>query len=308
MQKSNQSTDTVIEEKDHLIQLKSILGAQHRDKLYYCIADLAENGICQSRFGATEPRPDRQQVTQYVASWFKHAGLSAEECQGWLTDYAVNVLGAISSSGSSQIRHSTKSNVKFIYKAEVPYECGCENNPFKAHCEKACVIYADMAERVTERERQKREEEEERRKRQAEIEIAKAQQKAEEQKRKEELKKQTAAKRTKARKAAEKCWLETCGAACKIALEHRQKGLTMRQTAQGLNDAGFRTSTDRSWTDQSINLALKRYQEITGVERQKSLFTARELKKLESQKNKKKVFPERSNGHKHRLHKESTMI
>lgn len=289
MPNSTQATDTDIKEKDYLARLKSLLGVEHRDKLYCCIADLSEIGICQSRFDTADRRPDRQLVTQYLANWFKHAGLSEEECRDWLTDYAVTVLSAISSSSLSRIHHSTKSNIKYIYRNENAFDCGCENNPFKARCIQACPIYGDMAEKAAERKRQQQKEEEERWKRRAEFERSQAQKKAEEEKRKEDAKIRAQANRAAANKCAEERWFEACGEACEIAQGHRRKGWTMRQTAQALNDAGFRTSLGRLWSDQTINHALKRYQKITGAVPQDTLFSDTELKKLESQKTPKKT-------------------
>ncbi len=276
MKNSTQSADTAIDKK-HLDQLKLLLGPEHQDRLYYCIADLAKNGICNSRFGTADPLPDRQQVTQFLASWFKHAGLSTDECRGWLIDYAVNVLSALSSSSPSRIRHSTKSNIKYIDRAGVAFECGCENNPFKARCEQTCAIYRDMAEKAAERKHRRLKEEKELSKQQAELEKAKTRKNA-------EMKKQAAAKRLKAGITLEKRWLETFGEVCNIAAKHRQKGLTMLQTAKKLNDAGFRTSKNCLWTNQTITIALKRYQKITGAKRQESLFIDKELKKMKSQK------------------------
>ena len=268
-----------MEENDHIVPLKSILGEQNQNKLYCCILDLVENGLCQSRFDAGEQQPNRQEVTQFLASWSKHSGLSAEECRTWLTSYALEMLSVISSSGPSQIRHSTKSNVNYIYRAEVPYECGCENNLFKARCEKNCALYGEMTEK---QERRKQEEEEKWKKFQAEAERAALQQKAEKEKRKEEKEKRKEEKKLRAianRKSAEKHWLETIGSVCKIALEHRQKGLTLQQTAHKLNDAGFRTSKGCLWTNQSTAIALKRYRTIIEDEPQKSLFSDKDLSK-----------------------------
>jgi hypothetical protein len=278
------TTDTDIKGKDRVARLNSLLGEGHRDKLYCCIADLSENGICQSRFDAADRRPHRQLATQYLASWFKHAGLSAEKTRDWLIDYAVTVLSAISSSSPSRIRHSTKSNIKYIYGSQSAFDCGCENNPLKARCSPTCPIYGDMAKKAAERKRLLQEEEEERRKQQAELERARAQKNAEEQKRKEEAKIRALANRAAANKRAEERWLEVCTEACEIALEHRRKGFTMRQTAQALNDAEFRTSSGRWWTDQTINHALKRYLKITDAVSQDTLFSETDLKKLESRK------------------------
>jgi hypothetical protein len=42
------------------------------------------------------------------------------------------------------VRHSTKSNLRYIYRSAVPFLCHGANNPFRAHCRPDCPVYADM--------------------------------------------------------------------------------------------------------------------------------------------------------------------
>ena len=42
------------------------------------------------------------------------------------------------------MRHSTKSNLRYIYRSAVPFLCHGANNPFRAHCCPECPVYADM--------------------------------------------------------------------------------------------------------------------------------------------------------------------
>jgi len=57
-------------------------------------------------------------------------------------DYSAEVLIKISSSSKSAIRHSTKSNVNFAYKADRPFRCEKETNSFKADCMPMCPNYS----------------------------------------------------------------------------------------------------------------------------------------------------------------------
>lgn len=127
-----------------LAKLKELLHDRGGDVIFPCIRDLVENGVSPSRFSVGERAPNRQDVTQYLAAWCRHAGLAEDECRDWLSDYCVVMLSSISRSSSSKIRHSTKSNIKYIYKDGISFSCGLENNPFKADCGRECPAYADM--------------------------------------------------------------------------------------------------------------------------------------------------------------------
>lgn len=121
------------------------------DFFYPCIRDIVDNGLDLTRFTSTEPPPSRQDITQYLAAWFKHAGRTDEECRGWLIEYCVNTLSVISKTSVSGIRHSTKSNIKYIYRSNVPFVCELESNPFKAQCSKSCPVYSEMKNRDAEK-------------------------------------------------------------------------------------------------------------------------------------------------------------
>lgn len=125
-------------------RLLILLGDSAGVSIYPCIVDLVANGIQQSRFSPSDHVPNRQDVTQYLAAWCRDAHLSQDACRTWLSDYAVSMLAALSSSSASRIRHSTKSNVKYIYQSGHPFICGRENNPFRAACSKACHVYHEM--------------------------------------------------------------------------------------------------------------------------------------------------------------------
>jgi hypothetical protein len=128
----------------HLDKLRAILESHEETVLFPCVADLVENGIQADRFSSREQVPSRQDVTQFLATWFKHINVAPEVCQDWLIDYCTSVLSAISSSSKSQIRHSTKSNVKYVYGSAVEFNCRCTENCFKATCNPSCKAFDEM--------------------------------------------------------------------------------------------------------------------------------------------------------------------
>ncbi len=79
-----------------------------------------------------------------LAAWSRHAGLSEEDSKAWLVDYCAAVLVAISRRTPAAVRHSTKSNLRYIYRSAVPFLCHGPNGPFRAHCSPECPVYADM--------------------------------------------------------------------------------------------------------------------------------------------------------------------
>lgn len=127
-----------------LDSLRALLADRGKDALFPCIQDLVTSGLRTSRFSPAEGVPNRQDVTQYLAAWSRFAGLDQETCRRWLSDFAVTMLASISKSSPSAIRHSTKSNVKYIYRDEVAFACGCEANQFRARCSDTCPVYEEM--------------------------------------------------------------------------------------------------------------------------------------------------------------------
>jgi hypothetical protein len=135
----------------HLLSLERILNETNKGQLFACIKDLVSNGLTFSRFSHGENSPSRQDITQFIAAWFRRIGVPPETCREWMIEYCVDILSPISSSSKSQIRHSTKSNIKYIYRSEVQFDCGAENNPFRAPCKKGCPLYKEMQIRYKER-------------------------------------------------------------------------------------------------------------------------------------------------------------
>ena len=129
---------------DIMTKLEDLLPTQEQDRLYRCIRDLTQNGLALDRFSAGDPIPQRQDITQYLAAWSRHAGLSEEKCGSWLVDYCATVLAPLSKRTPAAIRHSTKSNIRYIYKSAPPFLCGCSANRFKAACSSDCPVHAQM--------------------------------------------------------------------------------------------------------------------------------------------------------------------
>jgi hypothetical protein len=131
-----------------LKQLIHILTAEGKQQhLYACMEDLAANGLDPTRFAATESKPRRQDLAQHVISYLCEIGIPENNCRQWAIDYCTDMLSKISSTSLSQIKHSAKSTIKYIYGAKVPFDCGCQNNPFKAACDPNCPVYSEMEQR-----------------------------------------------------------------------------------------------------------------------------------------------------------------
>jgi hypothetical protein len=65
----------------HLKTLGNLATNKGHAGLFACIQDLAMNGLRPERFDQSEQTiPNRQDVTQFLASWCLLAGLSQEEC------------------------------------------------------------------------------------------------------------------------------------------------------------------------------------------------------------------------------------
>ncbi len=131
----------------HQSKLREILESHEDAVLFPCIADLVENGIKVDRFSSQESVPSRQDVTQFLATWFRYINVAAKECQDWMIDYCTSELSLISSSSKSQIRHSTKSNIKYVYRSSVEFNCGRTENIFKAACNSNCKVYNEMVQK-----------------------------------------------------------------------------------------------------------------------------------------------------------------
>jgi len=208
---------------NHLKSLTKILGNTNKRFLFSCIKDLVLNGPALSRFSDDEYKPTRQDITQFMAAWFRYTEISREVWQGWLIEYCVDVLSSISSSSKSQIRHSTKSNVKYIYRYEVSFICGCEDNRLKAICEKSCPVYGEMQEK----QREMREKEANRFHEPITLPID---HKAED-----------------SRAPVKEIYLEQFEKALEFIRDNLKKGIAYKKIVTLLNEDGFKTRTGKRW-------------------------------------------------------------
>ncbi len=131
----------------YLQKLLDLVESNQKNVPFLCIQDLVENGLSLERFSTDNmAKPCRHEIAIFIAAWCRFAGFEPEMYRDWLMDYCVEVLSKISSSSASQIRHSTKSSIKYIHRSNVSFMCGCENNIFHAHCSFNCPIYGEMKE------------------------------------------------------------------------------------------------------------------------------------------------------------------
>jgi hypothetical protein len=208
------------EETPFLDALDAMLADRGRDTLYLCIRDLVEHGLSLARFAPGERTPQRQDITQYLAAWSRHAGLTEEESRAWLVEYCATRLAVLSKRTPAAIRHSTKSNLRYIYRSAVPFLCHGADNPFRANCRPDCPAYADMP--------------------------AKLQAQASE----------LAQRRLLARAPApviepvlpvKAVWSKQFQTGLELALDEVQKGTKMPRIVEILNERGLKTRTGREW-------------------------------------------------------------
>jgi hypothetical protein len=139
MLKSNDTPDFKPVEKIHLRKLEALLN--HRSYLFPCVRDLLENGVTGTAYVDDNYRPSRQDITHHLAKWSNSIGILFPDCLEWLTEYSLDILSPVSSSSSAQIRHSTKSVVKYVYNSDVAFDCKKEKNVIRARCERDCPVY-----------------------------------------------------------------------------------------------------------------------------------------------------------------------
>jgi len=231
----------------HLNALKEILKAKEQGILFLCISDLVANGLTLARFAEGERKPSRQDITQFILAWLKYIGVSAEECENWMIEYCLDMLSVISSSSKSQIRHSTKSNIKYIYRSDVTFDCSCENNAFKAPCDAACPVYKEMFEKYKER-------------------LVRAANKTYEIVREPTEQKvifQPISVKEQFRDQFEKA-LEVIG-------DFIKQGIAIKNIVKLLNDSELKTRTGKKWTYAVLQTELKRHPEIIAMAPEKKV-------------------------------------
>ena len=228
----------------YLTTLKEMLGENRNSFLFPCIIDLVSNGIDLKRFAEEEHTPTRQDVTQFMIAWFKYIGMSPLECQQWMIDYCTEVLSAISSSSKSKIRHSSKSNIKFVYSSNLTLDCGCEENKFKASCEQTCPVYEEMFERSKERERK------------TEQSIQSYSTMGEPTESDNEIKPQRTSIKDEYKDQFEK--------AMEVVFDQLNKGVSKKEIVNLLNDSGFKTRMGKRWSYSILGNELRKIKRSKG--------------------------------------------
>jgi hypothetical protein len=214
-----------------LSQLENLLGSRAEGAIYQCIRDLIEHGLDRSRFPPGSTTPNRQAVTEHLAAWSRHVGLSEEESRSWLVDYTVAMLGSISKSTPAAIRHSTKSNLRYIYRSEVPFVCRCAHNRFRAACRGDCPVYAEMHGKSDAEERPSR---------------------------RPVLRPEAPLVPTVL--PVKQLYREQLQTGLRLALEETQKGIKLHRIVEVLNERGLKTRTGRPWTYGILRNELQRLQ------------------------------------------------
>jgi hypothetical protein len=221
---------------EHIDTLKKVLTGINSKYLFPCIKDLISSGMDSKHLSLVGQYGfSRQDITQYLAAWFKYIGVSQDDCQGWMIEYSVQVLSKISSSSYSRIRHSTKSNLKYIYKSDVAFDCGCENNVFKAFCSPKCPVYKEMLDKYKK--------------------TPPAPQIYEYRSTIKEVEPESFSLKERYREQFEKA-LET-------AIKHIGKGVSKKDVLILLNNRKFKTRTGRKWTYSILLNELRNYYNLS---------------------------------------------
>ncbi|MDO8539631.1 MAG: hypothetical protein Q7S40_04260 [Opitutaceae bacterium] len=200
--------------------LDTMLGDRGKDTIHLCIRDLIEHGLDLARFAAGEITPQRLDITQYLAAWSRYAGLTEVESSAWLIEYCVALLASRSRRTPAAIRHSTKSNLRYIYRSAVPFLCHGANNPFRAHCSPDCPVYAEMQARL-------------RAKASEGLQLS--------------LVARPPAPSIEPVLRVKAVYLEQFQTGLRVALDEVRKGTKMRRIVELLNERGLKTRTGREW-------------------------------------------------------------
>lgn len=217
--------------------LRAMLTEANATRLFPCIVDLVENGLSIERFNKEDRVPSRQDITQYLAAWCKYAGLSSEEARKWMITYCADVLARISTSSKSQIRHSTKGNIKYIYSSDVTFDCMCENNKFKASCEPKCPVFDEMSRRAEEKEKAKKDV------------VESYEYRPEDRINNEEM---------PVTRSVKEEYKEQFENAMGIAQQHLSKAASRKEVVNRLNADGFKTRTGKRWSTSILGGELKK--------------------------------------------------
>lgn len=218
-----------------LNNLRKLFASNNDEHLFPCIRDLVANGLDLERFTDGDRIPSRQDITHYIAAWSKYVGLSSDECLEWMSEYCISVLSAISSSSKSQIRHSTKGIIKYIYKSDFTFNCLCEKNRFKATCDSKCSIYDEMSQIANRNET---------------LDIVESHKKVNDHLVSNEIVPQKRSIKDEHKEQFDK--------ALEVARYQLKQGVSKKEIVSLLNDRGFKTRTGRDWSYSILGIELNK--------------------------------------------------
>ena len=138
--------------KSYLNTVKQILNENNKRLLFSCIRDLSINGLSFERFPEGERIPSQKDLTEFMASWFKYVGMSAEECRDWMNLYFAQVITHTYPHFDPRKEESVKADINDVYECDIIFDCECENNPLKAVCNRDCPVYGEMLNKYKDRE------------------------------------------------------------------------------------------------------------------------------------------------------------
>jgi len=136
----------------YLNTVKQILYENYNRLLFPCIKDLSINGLSFERFPEGERIPSQKDLTEFMASWFKYVGMSAEECRDWMNLYFAQVITHTYPHFDPRKEESVKADINDVYECDIIFDCECENNPLKAACDQDCSVYIEMLNKYKDRE------------------------------------------------------------------------------------------------------------------------------------------------------------
>ena len=204
-----------------------------------CVADLVSHGLCLDRFPSGTSRPLRVDVPLFLSAWCRRVGLGPRDYQDWLIDYSLAVLGPLSHSSPSAIRHSTKSSLLYIHRSEVAFICNAEHNAFRAQCSPTCPLYQAMSELY------------------ASNEAIRLQKIAEEQALQDELRRQREAFASDpANMPISKRYRAQYDEAIQLISQLLSEGLTKKAISGILNEKGFKTRRGHVWSPAQVVTAV----------------------------------------------------
>ncbi len=135
----------------YLDTLKQVLDENNKSRLFCCIKELATNGVSLERFTEGEHTPSSKDLIRFIARWFKRIRMSEGECRDWMNEYHVEILSSVYSGPGLWREEHIRSQIKSVYESDTVFDCGCENNPFKASCGRNCLVYKEMLDKWEER-------------------------------------------------------------------------------------------------------------------------------------------------------------